>query len=184
MPKTLAHFDFVAAYTVPRAYSVRVPGLWPSTHFSRSPARGWTQAARICLVFLACLAQLWMPAQRLHAAGFAAPSVIYGTAAPGSGATPASFDVGQAGVPCALHGTHASSNSGGPAPCHNDECSFCPCPCCCAQVHAAVGILPQETVRAAYAPLHSTSVAPPALLGSVARFAVFAGQPRAPPILI
>ena len=53
MPEKLANFDHVAVYTVPRAYSVRVPGLRPSKHFSRSPALGWMQAARICLVFLA-----------------------------------------------------------------------------------------------------------------------------------
>jgi hypothetical protein len=47
-----------------------------------------------------------------------------------------------------------------------------------------MGILPQETARAAYAPPHSTTVAPPALLGTLKRFAAFAGQPRAPPILI
>jgi hypothetical protein len=47
-----------------------------------------------------------------------------------------------------------------------------------------MGILPQETVRAAYVPPLSAIAAPPALLGSLARFAVFAGQPRAPPILI
>jgi hypothetical protein len=46
-----------------------------------------------------------------------------------------------------------------------------------------MGILPQETARAAYAP-SSAIVAPPAILGSLARFAVFAGQARAPPILI
>jgi hypothetical protein len=45
-----------------------------------------------------------------------------------------------------------------------------------------MGILPQETARAAYAPPHSATVAPPALLGTLKRFAVFAGQPRAPPI--
>jgi hypothetical protein len=47
-----------------------------------------------------------------------------------------------------------------------------------------MGILPQETARTAYALPLSTTVAPPALLGTRTRFAVFAGQPRAPPILI
>jgi hypothetical protein len=164
---------------------VRAGGLRPSKHFSRSPARGWTRAARICLVLLACLAQLWVPAQHRHAPGIAARSVVHATAASSSGVTPASFDAGRLGVPCAVHGTRASSNGGGvPAPCHHGDCPFCPCPCCCSHVHAAMGILPQETVRAAYAPPHSTTVAPPALLGSRARFAVFAGQPRAPPIPI
>jgi hypothetical protein len=47
-----------------------------------------------------------------------------------------------------------------------------------------MGILPQETTRAAHAPLLSTTVAPPELLGSLAWFAAFAWQPRAPPILV
>ncbi|MGB6327072.1 MAG: hypothetical protein WBG11_15200, partial [Methylocella sp.] len=120
------------------------------------------------------------------APGFAAPSLVLDSAATGSDLTLASFDAGQSGVPCAVHGTRASPNGGdGPAPCHHDDCPFCPCPCCCSHVHAAMGILPQETLRAAYAPpLSTTVVAPPALLGSRTRFAVFAGRPRAPPILI
>jgi len=104
--------------------------------------------------------------------------------ATGSGFTPARFDAGQSGVPCPLHGTHATSHDGnGPAPCHHGDCPFCPCPCC-SHVYAAMGILPQETSRAAYAPPLSATVAPAALLGSLARFAVIAGQARAPPILI
>jgi len=47
-----------------------------------------------------------------------------------------------------------------------------------------MGILPHETARAAYPPPLSAIAAPPALLGSLARFAAFAGQPRAPPILV
>jgi hypothetical protein len=171
---------------VPKAYPVRVPGLRPSKRFSRSPARGWMRAARCCLVVLACLAQLLGAAQQhQHMPGFAAHAMVHEAAA-GSDLTPASFDAGQSGVPCAVQGTRASPNSGdGPAPCHHGDCPFCPCPCCCSHVHTAMGILPQETARAAYAPLLSiTVVAPPALLGSRTRFAAFAGQPRAPPILI
>jgi hypothetical protein len=47
-----------------------------------------------------------------------------------------------------------------------------------------MGILPQETARAADAPPLSAIATPPVLLGSLARFAVIAGQPRAPPIPI
>jgi hypothetical protein len=48
-----------------------------------------------------------------------------------------------------------------------------------------MGILPQETAaRAAYEPPLSAIAAPPALLGTLPRFAAFAWQPRAPPILI
>jgi len=185
VPETLALYANIAVTVVPKAYPVRAAGLRPSKHFSRSPARGWTRAARICLVLLACLAQSWMPAQHRHAPGIAAHSVVHETVATGPDLTQASFDAGRSGVPCAVHGTRASPNGGdGSAPCHHDDCPFCPCPCCCSHVHAVMGILPQETARVAYAPPHSTTLAPPALLGSLARFAVFAGQPRAPPILI
>jgi hypothetical protein len=161
---------------------VRAADLRPSKHFSRSPARGWTRAARICLVLLACLAQSWMPAQQRHAPGIAAHSVVYDTATTGSGLTPASFDAGRSGVPCAVPSTRASPNGGdGPAPCHHDDCPFCPC---FSQVHAAMGILPQEMSRAGYAPPYSQVAPPPVRLGSAARFATFTWQPRAPPILI
>ncbi len=154
--------------------------------YSRSPARGWTRAARVCLVLLAFLAQLSMPAQQRHTPGFAAQSMVHGTAASRSGVTPASVDAGPSSVPCALHGTRASPNGGdGPAaPCPHGDCPFCPCPWCCSDVDAAMDVLPKEATRAAYAPPLSAIAAPPALLGSLARFAVFAGQPRAPPILI
>jgi hypothetical protein len=127
-----------------------------------------------------------MPAQHRHAPGIAAHSVVFDTVATGAGLTTASFDAGQSSVPCAVHGTRAGPNGGGgQAPCHHGDCPFCPCPCCCSQLHAAMGILPQEMARAAaYAAPVSTTLAPPALLGSLARFAVIAGQPRAPPILI
>jgi hypothetical protein len=165
---------------------VRAAGLRLNRPLSRSPARGWTRAARCCLVLLACLAQLWTPAQHRHTPGFAAHSMVHETAASSSGVTPASLDAGQSSVPCAVHGTRAGPNRGdGPAPCHHGDCPFCPCPCCCSQLHAAMGILPREMARAAaYAPPVSATLAPPALLGTLKRYVVFAGQPRAPPILI
>jgi len=123
-----------------------------------------------------------MPAQHRDAPGFAAHSVIYDTAASGSDLTLTSFDAGQSGVPCAVHGTRASPNGGdGPAPCHHGDCPFCPC---FSQVHAAMGILPQEATRAAYAPPLSAFAAPPAFLGSLTRPIASDGQPRAPPVLI
>jgi hypothetical protein len=184
MPEMLAVSLIYFGAVVPKAYLVRVGGLRPSKRFSRSPARGWTRAARICLVFLACLAQSWMPAQHRHAPGSAAHSMVHEAAAGSSGLTSASFDAGQSGVPCAVHGTHASPNGGdGPAPCHHGDCPFCPCPCCCcSHLPAAMGILPHDTARVAYAPPHSATVAPPALLGTLTRYETFAGQPRAPPI--
>jgi hypothetical protein len=51
-------------------------------------------------------------------------------------------------------------------------------------VHAAAIIAPSGTAQAIYAPPLTAIAAPPALLGSFARFALFAGQPRAPPILV
>ena len=152
--------------------------------FSRSSAYSWRQAVRFWLVFIACLAQIGMPAQHWLAPGFAAHSMVSDPVATGSGFTPARFDAGQSGVPCPLHGTHATSHDGnGPAPCHHEDCPFCPC-LCCVHVHAAVGILLQETARTDYAPPFSRLAPPPVRLGSSARFACIAGQPRAPPILI
>ncbi|MGH6794444.1 MAG: hypothetical protein ACREDH_04415 [Methylocella sp.] len=153
---------------------------------TQSVARDWTRAVRCCLAVVACLAQLMVAAQQHpRAPGFAAHAMVHETGASGSTVfTPASFDAGQSGVPCSVHGARAGSNGGdGPAPCcpHGD-CLFCPC--CCSHVNAAMGILPQATARLAYAPLLSTIAAPPVRLGSAARFAVFAGQPRAPPLSI
>jgi hypothetical protein len=162
---------------------VRAAGLRDNQQLSRRSARGWARFARDCVVFLACVAQLWMPAQHWHAPAIAAHSSVLDTATAGSGPAPASFEAAKSGVPCADHGTRARSNGGdGPPPCHHDDCPFCPCPCC--SLHTAMGIVPQETARAAYAPPRSAIAGPPALLGSPARFAAFAGQPRAPPILI
>ena len=42
----------------------------------------------------------------------------------------------------------------------------------------------RKRARAAYSPRLATTVTPPALLGLLTRSAGFAGQPRAPPILI
>ena len=78
---------------------MRAGGLRPSRRFSRSPARGGTRAARICLVILACLAQLWMPAQHRHSPGIAAHSMVHQIAGSSSGVTPASFDGAQSSVP-------------------------------------------------------------------------------------
>jgi hypothetical protein len=161
---------------------VRAAGLRRSRPLLRSPAGGWTRAASICLVFLACLAQLCAPAQGRHGPGIAARSVLLDTAT-GSGLTPASFEAGKSGVPCPVHGSRANFNGGdGAPPWHHDDCPFCPCPCC--SLHTAMGILPQETARAAYAPSRSAIAAPPALLGAPAWLAAFAWQPRAPPILV
>jgi hypothetical protein len=161
---------------------VRAAGL-RNRHLSRRSARSWARAARCCLVFLACLAQLWTPALHWHAPRIASRSVLLDTATTGSGLTPARFEAGTSGVPCAAHGTGASSNGGnGPPPHQHDDCPFCPCPCC--SFHTAIGILPQEMARAAYAPPLSAIAAPPALLGSLVWLAAFAWQPRAPPILI
>jgi hypothetical protein len=168
-------------------HHVRAVGLHRG--LTRSVARDWTRAVRCCLAVIACLAQLMVAAQyHQHAPGFAAHAMVHEAASSSSGVTAASFHAEQSGVPCAFHGTRANDGNGsGGAPCpccpHGD-CPFCPCPCCCSHVNAAIGILPQETARAAYTPPFSTIIAPPARLGSAARFAVFAGQPRAPPLSI
>jgi hypothetical protein len=160
--------------------------LWRHRHSSGSSAMSLARAARFCLVLLACLAQLSAPAQRLHAPGFAAQAaqaMVHEAGANGSAAITPGI-AAQSDVPCPFHSARAKPLDGGNgAPCHHHDCPFCPCPCC-APVHVALGILPQETARAAYAPPFSTLPPPPARLGSPARFAVIAGQPRAPPILI
>jgi hypothetical protein len=73
---------------------------------------------------------------------------------------------------------------GPPPPCGGSGgCPMCPC-AWCGPAHAAMGILPQEAVRIAYARLLSTIAAPPAHLGPLVWRAGSAGQPRAPPVLI
>ncbi|HUI22656.1 MAG TPA: hypothetical protein VLZ74_16675 [Methylocella sp.] len=125
-----------------------------------------------------------MSTQHWHGAGLAAHSLGSGVAAQGSGFTQASFDAEKSGVPCSLHGDLVGSHHGdGPPPCDHGDCPSCPC-ACCAPMHGGTGILPQETVRTTYASLVSGLAAPPALLGSVTRFAAHSSQPRAPPALI
>ena len=146
---------------------------------SRNTASAWSRAARCCLVLLACLAQLLVPAQHRHAPAIASHSIVFIPAATSSGLTLASFDAEQSGVRCAPDFAHSGSHDDGtPPPCQHDNCP------CCPTVHAAAGILPAETTRVVYAPRLSEAVAPPARLGTFKRFAAFAGQPRAPPILI
>jgi hypothetical protein len=144
---------------------------------TQSFARDWTRAARFCLGLLACLAQVSAPAQHQHASGFATHSVL--------GAAPATLATSQADAPCPFHAARASADHGtnSPAHCPCGNCPVCPCPCC-PSLHAAIGILPQSAARAAYAPSFSATALPPVRLGSALRFAVIAGQPRAPPILI
>lgn len=180
MRETLAHPKYKSSTVVPMVHRVRATGLRSTQNLSRRSARGWTRAIRCCLVLLACTAQLWMTAQPRQLPGFAAHFTV--SAVRSSGVTLASFDAGQSSVHCALHGTSASTNGGdGPAPCRHGDCPDCPC---CAPIDAAIGMLPHEAAPAGYPPPFSAIAAPPARLGPLARFAVFAGQPRAPPILI
>jgi len=156
-------------------------------HSSRSSAKSLAGAARFCLILLACLVQLSTPVQHLRAPAFAAQAaqaMVHETGANGSADTTRGSIAAQSDVPCPFHSAHAKPPEGGNgAPCHHGNCPFCPCPCS-APMHAAMGILPQATARAALAPPFFTLPPPPARLGSPARFAVIAGQPRAPPILI
>ena len=181
MPETLALSKYNVT-VVPKVYPVRATGLRPSQHFSRSPARGWTRAARCCLVLLACLAQLWMPAQHRHAPGFAAHSMVPLPPRLRRLRSRASMRVNQA-FPARCTAPVPAPMAARPRALPPRRLPLLPCPLL-PPVHAAIGILPHETARAAYAPPLSAIAAPPALLGSLARFAAFAGQPRAPPILI
>jgi len=114
-----------------------------------------------------------MPAPHRHAP-FAAHTIEVN-----AGAADASLGAGKTEIRCSLPGGGLGPHDGGaPAPCQNDNCP------CCPFVPAALGLLPQEAVRAAYLPLLSATVTPPAHLGSLTRSVGFAGQPRAPPIPI
>ena len=157
---------------------VRAAGL--PFKLSQCVARDWSRAARLCIALIACFAQLSVTVQHRSVPGPAAPAMVYGTAAAGSGDTPARFDTAHASVRCPLHGIGAR-DSNSPAPRHHGDCPLCPC---CAPLYAAIGILPQDMSWAVYAPRFAKLAPPPVLLGSAARFAVIAGQPRAPPILI
>ena len=160
---------------------MRAGRFQPSRHWvlSRNAAKGWTRAARCLLVLLACLAQLLVPAQHRHAQPTVSHSTVFTTAATGSGLALANFDEGKSAVRCTLAGGDLDShNDGTPPPCQQDDCP------CCPTVHAAAVILPPETTQAAFSPRLLKAIAPPALLGTLRRFAAFAGQPRAPPILI
>jgi hypothetical protein len=148
-------------------------------NLTRYAARGWPRAARFCLVLFACLSQLSVTTQHRLVPGVAASATGYSASHPHLGFTPARSERAQASVPCAAHRS-ATSGSNDPAPCHGD-CPFCPC---CATLHAAIGILPPEMSRTAYARPFSKLGPPPLRLGSSERFAIVAGQPRAPPVLI
>ena len=157
---------------------MRAGRFQPSRHWvlSRNAAKGWTRAARCLLVVLACLAELLVPAQHGHAQATVSHSAVLSTAATGSGLALANFDEAKSAVRCTRD--LDSHDGGSPPPCQHDDCP------CCPTVHAAAGILPPETTQAAFSPRLLKAIAPPALLGTLRRFAAFAGQPRAPPILI
>ena len=143
------------------------PALWAFFAELRCNA---TRAVRLWVDLLACLAQLWMPAQYRHAPAFATHTIASGAAA--TGLTIVSVDEGQSDVPCPFHAPRASSHDGnGPVPCDHENCPCCACLCTCSLMHVAFGMLPQETARAVFAPLLATIAVPPAFLGSRARFA-------------
>ncbi len=142
-------------------------------------ARDWARRARFCLALFACLSQLSAPVQQRLAPSVAASFSGYNTVHTHSGIAQAQFDTAHGSVPCAAHRS-GTGGSNDPAPCHRD-CPFCPC---CMMLHAAIGVLPQGMSRTAYAPPFSKRGPTPLRLGSSERFAIVAGQPRAPPVLI
>lgn len=163
---------------------MRAANLQCCWHLLPNSAQNRTRVARFWLVLIACLAQVWVPAQNWHARAFTSYSIAYASAPEASGSPQASFGAGQSGVRCPLHGTRASSHDrNGAPPYDGSDCPFCPCSCC-APANAAMGILPPDTTGADCAPLVSTFAATPAIIGAVARFAAHPGQPRAPPVLI
>lgn len=147
-------------------------------------ARDWRRGACLGLGLLACLAQLQAPGLARPAPDHAAHAVVSKAGSDGAAGAPvASLAGDETSVPCPLHAAKASPGHGAnsPAPCPNGDCPCCPC---CAPLHAAIGILPQAMSRAGHAPAFAVIARPPMRLGSPSRFAVIAGQPRAPPILI
>jgi hypothetical protein len=126
------------------------------------PFKGWRSALGRWLIALAFLTQLLVPA---------------GHCPVRQSVDLAAFGVATPTVPCPHHGD--GRNDHGQGPCHNDYCCHC-----CQLVHAAAVLAPSGTVQAIYAPLLSETVAAPETLGSLIRPAAFAGQPRAPPVLI
>ncbi len=166
--------------SINKGHNVRQVDLRPHLRrgCTRSSSKGWTQIAHYWLVLIACLAQLWMPAQHRHMP-FAAHAIALNSGAASSGLAPYGLGAGKSAVHCSLLGDDSSPHNGGaPAPCQNDNCP------CCPFVPAATGVLPQEAARAAYSPRLAATVAPAAVIGSPTRSAGIAGQPRAPPILI
>jgi hypothetical protein len=141
---------------------------------ARRPFKGWRSALGRWLIALAFLIQLLVPAGHCHSPDLSVRQSV------GASGDLAASSFGTPTVPCPRHGAKADGrNDHGPGPCHNDCC----CPCC-QLVHAAAVIAPSGTAQAIYAPLLSETVAAPETLASLIRPAAFAGQPRAPPILI
>ena len=138
-----------------------------------------TRVARFWLLLVACLAQLWMPPHDEHMRGVAAHVLSSHSDAASSGLATSSISAAKADIRCSPAGAQSGSHDGdAPAPCQQDNCP------CCPLVHATVGILPQEAAFAGFAPLLAKTVTPPARLGAFNSSPAFAGQPRAPPVLI
>jgi hypothetical protein len=158
---------------------VRAAGLlFPlSRGWTRSSSKGLARIARCFVILVACLVQSWTPAEQRQAPAFAAHVTASDAGAASSDLANASLE--KSDVRCSRLGDPSNSDHGkAPPPCQHDNCP------CCSLVHAAIGVLPQDSARAIYTPRLSTIVAPPSLLGSLTRFEAFSGQPRAPPILI
>lgn len=149
---------------------------------SRNAARGVLDLVRFCLIFFACVSQSLSPVQAAfmhHCASHAA--AISMDAASRAEISHAHTDETAKKIICPHH--PAASNGESQVPDKGEDCGCCVGLCCASFAHA-FGLLPQETANPAFARAESRRAAPPQILGSLRRFVAFAGQPRAPPVLI
>ena len=169
--------SIVTDYT--KWHDMQAVGLRYPLHRGRTRGSSRTRVARFWLLLVACLAQLWMPPHDEHMRGVAAHVLSSHSDAASSGLATSSISAAKADIRCSPAGAQSGSHDGdAPAPCQQDNCP------CCPLVHATVGILPQEAAFAGFAPLLAKTVTPPARLGAFNSSPAFAGQPRAPPVLI
>lgn len=170
LPEKLARTGLVQCS---KEHSMRVAGLCCPLHRGqdRSSSSEWGRLARLWLILVACLAQWGL---------FQNEQLISGTA--GRAFAASGIKVSALDVRCAS-GSGAGTqdqdqNQDAPAPCRPDDCP------CCPLAFVMAGVIPPETGSGNFIPSPSKTVTPPAQHAVLKRSLAFAGQPRAPPVLI
>ena len=149
---------------------------------SRDTATGLLDLVRFCLIVFACVSQSLSPVQAAfmrHCVSHAAASSM--DAASRAGISDAHTDETAKKIICPHHSAPSSGES--QVPDKGGDCGCCVGLCCASLAHA-FSLLPEATTNPAYARAESRRASPPKILGSFRRFVAFAGQPRAPPVLI